>query len=384
MIRKHLIVAAALVMGSAGAASAALSGPDLTSNKMVRTLTNSAACGPNNTLITVPLSKTGFTCVHTAADGADLAGSRYAAAARIKPAAAKVPCYGDGTTGPRIQVIYGYHDGIPNRTKAVVQEFRTQKAPRMQAVINAQSLGQDLGLRFAWTKGCGAIDVKTIKFPRLTQFDEDGVPRDHGAQIGRVINTLTAMGLTRSDRKYMLLWDGFSPPLGGSSVVCGIAELRPGGVPKSPLSEGVPTAGGRTPVDLGDASFLVSKYSMTFRSGGGPNGVNCAGSGMSTVSTQLHELLHNLGAVQDDAPHADRGHCTDAPSVMCGGGVEGYGSFAPIKACEKVLVQTLDCGMDDYWNPSPRAGSYLSTALNIAKSQFFGPQPQDLLAPSPL
>lgn len=49
-----------------------------------------------------------------------------------------------------------------------------------------------------------------------------------------------------------------------------------------------------------------------------------------------------------------------------------------------MLVETLDCGMNDYWNPNPRAGDYLSTHLNVAKSQFFGPQPQDMLASSPL
>jgi hypothetical protein len=105
---------------------------------------------------------------------------------------------------------------------------------------------------------------------------------------------------------------------------------------------------------------------------------------MSTVLPQIHELFHTLGAVQLDAPHANTGHCDDAPSIMCPGGGIGYGLGVNNPSCAKVIVETLDCGMDDYWNPNPNAGSYLSTHLNIAKSQFFGPQPQDNLAASPI
>ena len=88
---------------------------------------------------------------------------------REPPATAKVPCYGDGQSGPRVQMVYGYHQGLPNRAAVVAKQLRTEMAPRMQAVINAQSLGEDLGIRFAWTKGCGAIDLKVVKFPVSVQ-----------------------------------------------------------------------------------------------------------------------------------------------------------------------------------------------------------------------
>jgi len=388
LIRKHLIVAAALVVGSAGAATAALSAPSTpTTSKMVRTVVNAKTCGGEGfSLITAPSTKAGYLCVHNANDPIGPPSASYAAAtsgtslAVRKPAAAKVPCYGDGTTGPRIQMIYGYYDGLPNRAKTVVAQVRTQMAPRMQAVINAQGLGRDLGLRFAWTKGCGAIDVKVIKFPRSVQFATD--PMDPAGQIGRAADYLASIGMDRTDRKYQILWDGYN---GGA---CGIGEIRPidpvTSIPVSPLNDGIPTVGGRTPVDAGELGFIVGKYSMIFNHAGGKNGPSCFDNGMSSVRTQLHELFHTLGAVQLDAPNADKGHCLDAPSVMCSGGVEGYGLGISIPACEKVLVETLDCGMDDYWHPNPRAGSYLATHLNVAKSQFFGPQPQDLLVASPL
>ena len=85
--------------------------------------------------------------------------------------------------------------------------------------------------------------------------------------------------------------------------------------------------------------------------------------------------VHTLGAVQTSAPHSDGGgHCTDTPSIMC-----AVRKVPLVPACGRQRVQVLDCGSDDYWNPSPVAGSYLSTHRNIATSTYFGPQPQDVL-----
>ena len=118
---------------------------------------------------------------------------------------------------------------------------------------------------------------------------------------------------------------------------------------------------------------------MVWRSTFGPRGPSCFELGTSKAEAQLHELLHTLGAVQLSAPHSDGGgHCTDFPSVMCPRGKP------MIKACARQRVEPIDCGLDDYWNPDPPQGSYLATHDNIATSVFFGPQPQDRLAASPL
>jgi hypothetical protein len=55
-----------------------------------------------------------------------------------------------------------------------------------------------------------------------------------------------------------------------------------------------------------------------------------------------------------------------------------------VRACATQRVEVLDCGMDDYWNPAPATGSYLAGADDVATSVFFGPQPQDRLAASPV
>ena len=124
---------------------------------------------------------------------------------------------------------------------------------------------------------------------------------------------------------------------------------------------------------------------MVFNHAGGKNGPSCFNTqGLSKVTPQIHELFHTLGAVQLDSPHANTGHCDDAPSVMCPGRDPGTAAASTTRAAPRSLVETLDCGMDDYWNPDPKAGSYLSYHLNIAKSQFFGQQPTDLIAALPL
>lgn len=363
--------------------------PEVASNSQVRVVPDAPECGgPGFSKIVVPLSPRGFSCVHSAADQPPTTEQARAVAAPAAstrgPATAPVPCYGDGTTGSRVQFIYGYYDGLPNRSKVVIDQVRRYFAPRMQAVFKNQSEGRDLSMRFVWTKGCGAIDVKVVKFPRSVQYGSD--PRDPGGQLGRAANTLQALGYNRPDRKYHILWDGWNVG------ACGIGELIPfdpvTSAPYAPTNQGLPSLGARSNADATNAvngTGLVSTYSMTFNHAGGQYGPSCfTGRGLSTVTTEIHEVFHTLGAVQLDAPNADTGHCQDAPSVMCSGNAEGYGKGVYIKACGRVLVETLDCGMNDYWAPNPRAGDYLFTHYNIAKSPFFGPQPQDTLAPAPV
>lgn len=96
----------------------------------------------------------------------------------------------------------------------------------------------------------------------------------------------------------------------------------------------------------------------------------------------LHEITHNLGAVQDVAAHssfrlfgrAGGGHCTDGPDVMCPN---------PSSATEPCY----DCGKDDYFDVDPPWGGNLAAHWNVAHSVFMCdyslPSPAGC-APSPL
>ena len=86
----------------------------------------------------------------------------------------------------------------------------------------------------------------------------------------------------------------------------------------------------------------------------------------------LHEVAHTMGAVSDAAPHSTGdaqlqqpgGHCNDGQDVMCYTDGGPRSSYAPDVCARKLL----DCNRDDYFNPSPPAGSYLATHWNTAST----------------
>jgi hypothetical protein len=117
----------------------------------------------------------------------------------------------------------------------------------------------------------------------------------------------------------------------------------------------------------------------------------------------LHEMSHNLGAVQWSAPHSTQppgfnlpryGHCWQGADVMCY--TEDSGAAHVMQYdCPRVggaIPQAYDCGRDDYFNPAPAAGSYLASHWNVYDSVFLAPCAQiapacgggtDGLAPTP-
>lgn len=307
-------------------------------------------------------------CVHT-----DWAGMPERAAPAAPPSA-RLRCYGDGTTGPRVQLVYGYVEGRRNRSASVVPWIRSAVAPRMQAVVGASAKGHDLGIRFLQAPGCGPLDVQVVRLPPAAGR---GDPMD---RFRLLIDRLQELGLDRTDRKYQVVLDDAT-----EDGVCGLGEVLPEEDQQRPANahDGVPTLGARTDVthELGIGASLgsVPRYSAVWHHTNGRT-VDCWAQGRSSVLVMLHELFHTLGAVQLSAPHSDGGaHCSDTPSVMCP--VVGKPT---VLACAGSRTEVLDCGDDDYWDPAPAAGSYLDSHANVAESAFFGPRPQDDLAASPL
>jgi hypothetical protein len=94
----------------------------------------------------------------------------------------------------------------------------------------------------------------------------------------------------------------------------------------------------------------------------------------------LHELTHNFGGVQRTAPNTSgAGHCTDGRDVMCyaDGGANSYNpSVCPmLTSFTTQFAQTLDCGRDDYFSPSPTPASWLDTHFNTFDNVFNGDCP---------
>ncbi|GAA4245807.1 hypothetical protein GCM10022255_014610 [Dactylosporangium darangshiense] len=252
----------------------------------------------------------GFAVVAEAAD----------AAAPVTMGSAGVACDGDGVTGKRVQVLYVRDAGTASQFSKYLESFRTWSAG-VDAIYNAsaQETGGERHVRFVTTADC-KVDVREVELPAggMATFDA-------------TINGLKALGYNRTDRKYMIFGD--------AKVYCGIGTF----------------AGDTQPGEKN-------------RSNGGP-GYGRSDSGCWAASVAAHELGHNLGAVNNNAPNSSKaGHCLDEHDIMCYNDSGGLKTF--VKCADPNGENRMDCNHDDYYNTNPSPGSYLATNWNVANNQF--------------
>ena len=162
------------------------------------------------------------------------------------------------------------------------------------------------------------------------------------ASFSRTISELAAKGLKRTDRRYLVWFD--------ANRYCGIGTaFRDDRASKANRNNGRP--------------YGPAAYSRVDR--------QCWGLHSTAYhSVEAHELMHNLGAVQYSAPHSTKaGHCFDEYDVMCysDGGTR---STMKIHCSGKSNDAWLDCRKNDYFNVTPKAGTYLATHWNVARSSF--------------
>ena len=272
-----------------------------------------------------------------------LASSAPGFTAAAEPSAQPVPCYGDGTSGKRVQALYVRPSDRPNRATEVVPLIRTWAAD-VDTVLNtsAASSGGVRHVRFVTTADC-ALDVGQATVS----------PRGDDT-IEATVTELAAQGYDRSDRKYLVWMD--------STVLCGVANYyiddRPDGGNFNNGNPRVPGSVAR--IDSG-----------------------CWGLASRGQSVETHELIHTLGGVQPTAPHAtELGHCYDESDRMCYD--DGTPGFTALLRCPADREAFLDCGHDDYFHASPPAGTYLATHWDTASSEFLesaapAPPPPDMV-----
>jgi hypothetical protein len=242
-----------------------------------------------------------------------------APAASADPAA--VRCYGDGTSGDRIQTIYARALDVPDRYESVVTALREWMAEADQAVwTSAGQTGGGKRLRFV-TDGDCELDVARVT---LTPLGDDS--------FGQTRTELVAQGFTRTDRKYLVWVDA-------AVGICGLGEV------------------------YGD-----TRPGQDNRNNRGPSYARV--DAPCWQYAELHEIFHNLGAVQRDAPHRSAAwHCTDEADVMCYDD-DASGPTVMTTVCTPEHEALLDCGDDDYFSTNPPTGNYLATHWNTANSSF--------------
>jgi hypothetical protein len=250
------------------------------------------------------------------------------------PAAA---CVGNGQDGPRIQVIYARASDRTDRFATSLGTIRTVSDGVNQIFVNsAAKTGGVRHVRFVHDSLCRVIVENVV----LTPAGDNS--------FGNTINELIDQGYNRADRKYLVFVDV-------TGVLCGIANL---------MSDSDKAA-------MANANSAGGMYARV--------DANCWAAGVAA-----HEVMHNLGGVQDDAPNTTfnrptdnpGGHCIDERDVMCYSDydADGNGSLdsPPMQMiCPDPSSESLfDCGDNDYFHTNPGAGNYLATHWNTADNPF--------------
>lgn len=228
-------------------------------------------------------------------------------------------CLGSGTSGPRVQPVFVYRLGQKNR----FSRFRVvlKRSMALTTGIVERSSGAQRTVRWVHDAACQPVVWQV------------GVPSRYTHDLVSLRRYLTAADsrFRRTNRVYSLWVDSTTSPswsgLGGD------------------------------------------RWSATWSSSWG------------FVWVDAHEMIHAIGAVRADAPHATgKGHCYDGYDVMCYS--DGGATWRRLTVCPRPEDQyRLDCRDDDYFAVSPRRGSWLARhpGANVANSRFLAQ-----VAPRPL
>lgn len=247
------------------------------------------------------------------------------------PTAPSAPfCTPAGSEGPRVHVIYAVASDRTDRYDFVLPTIRDAIARVDSAfAASAAETGGTRLVRWLADETCTVAVDHVV----LSPSGDDS--------FGETIDELASAGYTRADRKYVVFMD--------ATLYCGIAELWLDDTP--------------------GASNANDAYTGTSR----------IDSGCWAGGTAAHELMHNIGGVQNSAPHASvAGHCTDEWDLMCYADGPGVVLTYP---CAPDHAGLFDCGHDDYFHTSPDPGSYLATHWNAASSRWLVSYEKDSTPP---
>ncbi|QJY45121.1 pre-peptidase C-terminal domain-containing protein [Pseudonocardia broussonetiae] len=269
------------------------------------------------------------TCTHgpdPAPPGVDIAKD-----APVSPGAPPaIQCVGDGVSGFRTHALYVRASDVADGFAGALPQIRSVAGQADQIYSSsAAATGGSRGIRFVHDSTCTVIVDNVVVSP--TGDDN----------IDNTIAELQSRGYNRSDRKYMIFVD--------ANVICGQGTIQ-----------------------------TDDQAGQNNRNNQGPSyGRNDRG--CWTGQVVAHELMHNLGGVQNTAPNASGGfHCTDEWDVLCYSDSPNFPAMRTVCPDPALDTTRLDCGNDDYCHTAPQPGSYLATRWNTANSTFLiggGPGP---------
>ena len=232
-------------------------------------------------------------------------------------------CTGTGTDGKRVQVVYAHESGVTGRYTSV-KPLLLDEVAGVDDVFAVSSAQTDGGRRVRWVSAGGCIpSVLNVTLP-------SGSLR---SDFNATISAMRAAGYQDPNRKYLVFAE--------ASSLCGIGTV------------------------YDDDRTSSTNYNNGYAASYARVDLPCWSTGHSVPA---HELTHNLGGVQDSAPHSTKaGHCYDESDLMCY--VDSDGAVMRT-VCPGSQEQLLDCGHDDYFSTAPTADNYLATHWNTAASGF--------------
>ena len=234
--------------------------------------------------------------------------------AQLAPEAAW-PCEGDGTSGRRVQLIYA-HTGAGNLI-ALRPSFEAI-ARRIEGTFltSAREGGGERLVRFVTDAGCNLSIANVV------------LSANGAASFDQTIAELSQQGFNRPDRIYHAWVE--------SSAYCGIGTV---------YSDDRPS---------GNHNEQFAQYSRSDRP--------------CWNYAEAHEIVHNLGGVQNSAPNSTGGlHSRDEYDVMSyADGAPAGQMIQPFPCPDASAEDRLDCRDDDYFSVAPAPGSYLASHWNVA------------------
>lgn len=258
-----------------------------------------------------------------------------------------IQCYGDGTAGPRVQLIYAHPRAIDRF--ATFAPTIERRAGQIEAIFDASAAqtGGHRHVRWVTDANCN-VDVRSVVVP------------DTAIALGgfqELVRTLSAQGFSSNDRKYLVWVDTGSATTTNPVSCAGLGTLYPDESDSQQNSNNVFTGVARVEE-------------------------RCLFAALDAVAAKVeaHELAHTLGAVQGGTPHhSTSSHCTDDHDLMC----YDDGAGLRIVCASTSNEMRLDCQHDDYFSTNPTAGGYLDTHWNLADSRWLEPGPGIAFAPGP-
>lgn len=230
-------------------------------------------------------------------------------------------------TEPRTTLIYSYPADGTNRAATIMPLLR-QETYRVSAFLGSEFRSLDPTRTMRLRLRCDEAGIPVVLVERLPT----AAASDSFSTVVADLNALGHGGVYSTDRtdRYLVFHDGVV-----ASGAAGVGHL-----------------------------YVDDRASrLNHSNNGGLFAVEFAWSSVPHWRVLLHEIAHNMGAVQHSGPNAtDLGHCNDGNDVMC------YADGSPdsayvTSACSSEL---FDCGRNDYFDPLPAAGSYLATHWNLA------------------